>query len=265
MIYLRLIALAFSLFLTQPQLANATSDPGKDLQKAGIVERLSEKIDLSLVFEKDDGSKVPLGDLFTDNKPVIIAPVYFECPRLCTLTQTGLLETIANSELIIGEDYKVLSISFNDRETSKQSSKRAAVYREKFPENLKKYSDSWSFLTGEKASTEKLMKELGFKYEYDQGEFMHAAGIIIITPEGQISRYLYGIEYPARDFKLALVEAGQGKIGSFMNQALMFCFRYDHIKGQYSLAIWQIIRIVCSVIAIIILLCVFGLKIKEKK
>ena len=246
--------------------AAATSEPEKVPQKAGIIEHLETKIDLDLKFEKDDGTLISLADFFNKGKPVIIAPVYFECPRLCTLTQSGLLNSILESDLRMGSDYTVLSVSFNDKETSKQSSSRAAVYREKFPKENKNIDpSSWTFLTGSKQSVEKLMEQLGFKYEYDQGEYMHAAGIIFLTPDGRISRYLYGIEHRPNDFKLALVEAGQGKIGSYMHQALMFCFRYDHIKGQYTLAIWEIIRIVSSIIAVIVIAYFVYLRIKEKK
>ena len=252
------------LFLSS-SLAFAITDPKLVEQKAGIVERLNEDISLKLEFEQDNGETVELKKFFNQNKPVIIAPVYFECPKLCTLTQDGLLKSVSNSDLLIGKDYIVLSISFNHLESSKQSSKRASVYRDRFPQQLKANSDSWVFLTGKQASTEKLMTELGFKYEYDQGEYMHAAGVVFLTPGGKISRYLYGIEYSSRDFKLGLIEAAQGKIGSFMNQALMYCFSYDHIKGQYTLAIWKIIRIVCTIFVLFLLGYIVRLKIKESK
>lgn len=251
-------------FIFYPTKSFSTPDAKSVPQKAGIIERLGEQIDLNTSFENDDGQIIKLSDFFDGKKPVIIAPVYYECPRLCSLTQEGLLKSINQSDLIISKDYRVLSISFNDKETSKQSSKRAKAYRDQFSDNLKNMTYGWSFLTGNKTSTEALMTQVGFKYEYDQGEFMHAAGIIFVTPNGKISRYLYGVEYSQKDFKLALVEAAEGKIGSFMNQALMYCFRYDHIKGQYTLAIWKIIRIVCSIFVVIILSFVILLKVKEK-
>lgn len=257
-----LFLLLFSLI---PNITQAINDPKLIEQKAGINERLNESISLETEFTDDSGRTLPLGHFFNQNKPIIIAPVYFECPKLCTLTQDGLLKSISDSDLEIGKDYTVLSVSFNHKETTKQSSARASVYRDRFPDKLKNGANSWVFLTGNQESTEKLMTEVGFKYEYDNGEFMHAAGIIILTPSGKISRYLYGIAYSTRDFKLSLLEAAQGKIGNFMNQALMFCFSYDHIQGQYTLAIWKIIRIVCTLFVLVLLGYIVRLKFNESK
>jgi protein SCO1/2 len=260
---MRNLILFFYLLITFHS-AFATTEPASVPQKAGIIERLETQLDLNSQFEAQDGSIVKLSDYFNRGIPVIIAPVYFECPRLCTLTQNGLLQSVIDSELSLGKEYLVLSVSFNDKETSKQSVKRAEVYRDSIKSKKPELDgNSWFFLTGTKDPVEKLMDQLGFKYEYDQGEYMHAAGIIFITPEGKISRYLYGIEYRPTDFNLSLVEASQGKIGSFMHQAMMFCFRYDYTKGQYTLAIWEIIRIVCSIFALIILAFVIKLKFKE--
>ncbi len=240
-------------------------------QKAGIVQRLGEKIDLSLVFTDETGAKLPLSSFILQDKPLIIAPVYFECPRLCTLTQEGLVNSLSRLDLKLGVDYKILSVSINPRETSIIAAKKAEKYRSLL--NFSKFDkdnsaerankEGWKFLIGEQNSITTLMETLGFKYEIDKGEFLHAAGIIVLTPDGSISRYLLGIDYPKRDFTLALVEASQGKIGSLIDQVLMFCFRYDHIKGQYTFAIWAIIRIVSIGFAVVLLSALILLKRKE--
>jgi protein SCO1/2 len=232
-------------------------------QRAGIIEKLGNYISLDSTFTDDEGNTKDLSKRLKENLPTIIAPVYFECPRLCTLTQEGLLKAINQSSLTLGVDFQVLSVSFNHKETSIQAKERADVYHESIEEKEGLKASEWKFLVGEQNQVETLMKEIGFNYEYDQGEYMHAAGLIVIGPNGLISRYLYGIEFPKRDFELAIIEASEGKVGSFIDRALMFCFRYDHIQGQYTLAIWNIIRIVSVAFAIIMAGVLVLMRVKE--
>jgi protein SCO1/2 len=251
------------LFLLSIKTVYATDKPAQIPQKAGIIERSGNYIDLTLMFTDDMGKETNLQEIFDKDLPIIIAPVYFECPRLCTLTQEGLLKGIKSLELILGKDYQVLSVSFNHLEDSNKASERAKAYRKALASNEQIDPSKWKFLVGTKENVETLMTQIGFNYEYDQGEYMHAAGIIVLGPDGLISRYLYGIEFRPRDLKLALIEASEGKIGSFMNQALMFCFRYDHILGQYTLAVWNIIRVLCVFFMIVLVGFLIQLRVKE--
>lgn len=251
--------------LASPFIAQALSDPSNIEQRAGITEHLGEFIDPELEFTDETGRKLKFKDLYTLEKPIVIAPVYFECPRLCNFTQAGLLKTINKVRSTLNSDYVVLSVSFNSKEKFELAAKRAEKYREQIESKEETVKKGWKFLVGEEAEIHKLLNQIGFRYEFDQGEYMHAAGLIFLSPEGKIVRYLYGIEFQPRDFDLAISEAGVGKIGSVVRQALIFCFRYDHIKGQYTLAIWSIIRLVSIVFLIIIIAYLIGLRIKEKR
>ena len=225
--------------------AVATERPGDVPQEAAIVEHLDDPIDLSLQFRREDGSNVTLAQLMLENRPLIIAPVYFECPRLCQLTQSGLLKAINATDLILGKDYTVASVSFNSEEKPEEANAKAEKYRSLLT-NPEFKPKGWSFLVGSTASTASLMSRLGFGYKKDGTEFIHAAVIIVIMPGGKISRYPYGIEFPERDFRFSLVEAARGRIGSTVDKILFFCFRYDHFQGKYTLAIWNITRFICA-------------------
>jgi len=241
----------------------ATPDPSTISQRAGIIEKLGDHIDLDLIFSDDSGKTGTLRAILDPSKPTILAPVYYECPRLCTLTQEGLLKSINKLELDLGKDYQIISVSFNYKESSNLAAERSKAYRNGLNDKISPSSSSWKFLVGEKEQVEGLMTQIGFNYEFDQGEYMHAAGLVIISPSGLISRYLFGIEFPENDLKLALIEAGEGKVGSFFSKAMMFCFRYDHLKGQYTFAIWNLIRVV-SIAFVIVLAGILGyLRVKE--
>ncbi len=251
------------LALLPAQFCLALENPDEISQRAGIIERSGNYVSLDIELTDETGRRDTLGNFIEPGKPFIIAPVYFECPRLCTLTQEGLLKTILNSELKLGRDYQVFSISFNHLENSGQAKERSEAYQNSLDRQEGIDPQSWKFMVGTKENVEKLMDEIGFKYEYDKGEYMHAAGIIMLNSDGLIARYLYGIEFNPRDFKLGLLETAEGKLGSFLNQALMFCFRYDHIKGQYTLAIWNIIRILSTAFVIILIGFLIHLRVKE--
>ncbi len=257
--------IVLSLLFMVPSTGLAISDPTDIEQRAGITEHLGEFIDPSLEFTDEEGVKTSLQNILSRGLPVVIAPVYFECPRLCSFTQAGVIKTLNKIRSVPNSDFILLSISFNSKESYQLAMDRAAKYREQF-ENLDDHvRKGWKFMVGEESQIEKLLKSIGFKYEFDQGEFMHAAGLIFLSPQGKIVRYLYGIEFPTRDFDLAVSEASEGKVGSFLNKALIFCFRYDHLKGQYTLAIWRIIQTVSILTVVILLFYLILLKIKEKR
>ncbi len=217
-------------------------DPAQDV---GLDQRLGEQVPLDLSFRDEQGREVVLRELF-GRRPVVIALVYYECPMLCTLVLNGMVRTFRALALDLGTDYEVITVSIDPRETPELAARKKAQYLETYRANSQRpaAASGWHFLTGEPASIDALARAIGFRYAYDEqsGEFAHASGIVIATPEGVLSRYLYGIEYITRDLRLALVEASQGQVGTLVDQVLLLCFHYDPATGRYGLAIMAVLR-----------------------
>ena len=229
--------------LTASTLQPAPNQLPEAVRNVGIDQRLNEQLPLDLVFRDENGKAVQLGDYFRE-KPVILTLVYHECPMLCSEVLDGLLRTLRVLKFNIGKDFDVITVSFNPEED-------ATIARSVKETYLKRYrregaEAGWHFLTGEQPSIEKLTKAVGFRYGYDSAKklYVHAAGIMLVTPQGRLSRYFYGIEFPAKDLRLGLVEASQNKIGSVVDQVLLYCYHYDPATGTYGLVIMTIIRII---------------------
>ena len=225
--------------------APATSSPSSmlpaDLADVTFEQRLGEALPLDAMFRDEEGREVLLGSYFGE-KPVIIALVYYDCPMLCTLTLTGLTSGLKPLAFDAGEEFEVLVVSFDHRETPEMA---AAAKKE----TLARYgrdgtAAGWHFLTGDQAPIRRLADAMGFSFKLQEetGEFSHAAGIVIATPEGKSARYLYGIDYAPKALRLALVEASENRIGSAVDQVLLFCYRYDPSTGQYSAAVLNLVR-----------------------
>ncbi len=231
-----------------------------------IEQRLNQKIEPDLIFLNEEGERVSLKQYF-NNKPVIIAPAYFECPRLCTLIYNGLVEVIQSSKLYPGKDYIIISISFNPEEEYTLAKEKAINYRKQL-EHVPIGKDDWIFLVADPAYPENpkiLLNALGYYYKKDGADYSHPAAIIFLTPEGKISKYLYGIEFLSRDFRFALVDASQGKIGTPVDTILMTCFRYDSLQGKYAPFAWGFMRLGGIFILILILSLITILIFLEKK
>jgi protein SCO1/2 len=199
------------------------------------------------------------------SKPVILSFVYYGCPRLCSMQLTGLLKSLRALSFNAGRDFEVLNISFDPREKPPLAAQKKAAYVEGY--RRAGGESGWHFLTGEPAAIQRLTNAAGYRFEYDphNDQFSHASGIIIVTPDGRLSRYFYGIEYSTRDLRLALVEASAGKIGSLVDQALLYCFDYDPQTGKYSMAIMRSIRAGAVLIVSIILWFVFRSLRRERR
>jgi len=217
--------------------ANDTRPPA--LQGVGIDQRLNQQVPLDLMFRDEAGKPVRLGDYF-GSKPVILALVYYKCPMLCTLTLNGLERTMRVMPLDVGNQYSVVTVSFDPHETP-------ALAAAKKQEYLAHYerpggAAGWHFLTGEESSIRQLTDIVGFHYNYDpkSGQYAHTTGL---TPQGKIARYFYGVEFSPRDLRLSLVEASANKIGSPVDEILLFCFHYDPATGKYGLAIMRVIQL----------------------
>jgi len=238
-------------FLLAVSPATAIDQPITQLKTLSPKDSLGRKLSLQLEFSNSTGQKVPLSSFFTDNRPVIIVPGYFSCPRLCGLVYGGVGKLIKELRLEPGKDYHVLSVSFDEKETTARAKKREDEYREKST----KPGSFWHFLHGETPQIAKLMNELGFEYLRDKGEFAHAAAIYVVTPEGVVSQYFSGVQFSRFDLRLALVEASEGRVGSFFDQALLYCFGFDHVKGKYA---W-VVSATLKIAGILIILLVGGL------
>ncbi|MGH7884770.1 MAG: SCO family protein, partial [Thermodesulfobacteriota bacterium] len=207
-------------------------------------ERLSSKADIDTEFSDSKGKLTKLSSYFEEEKPVIINLAYFTCPRVCTFGTDGLLEAINELEALdLGKDYKVLTISFNDKETPSIAKEKSKRYIDSLRNGLSG-RNNWEFLTGDEENIVKLTNSLGFKFKEDKGEFAHPSGIMILTPDGTISRYLYGIQYNKKDLRLALIEASESKIGKsqLFNSVLLFCYKFDPVGKRYALQALNIVK-----------------------
>jgi len=211
----------------------------------GIDQNLNAQIPLELTFKDETGQTVRLSKYF-QQKPVVLALVYYECPMLCDMVLNGLTHTMEQISLNLGTDFDVVTVSFNPKETWQLAAAKKGNYVEKY--QRKGAAEGWHFLTGEEDAIKKLADTAGFHYKYDPitKQFAHASGIMVLTPTGRIARYFYGIEYKPRDFRLGLVEASQNKIGTLADQFLLFCFHYDPMTGKYGSIIQHVTEVVSS-------------------
>ncbi len=215
-----------------------------DLKEIGIDEKLGETIDLDVDFINQDGEQVKLSRFFNE-KPVVINMLYLSCPRICTFALDGSLEVInETNDLKIGTDYEFLSISFNPEETDLISAEKSKKYYSGFKDKSINPENGWSFLTSDSENINKLTQAIGYNFKKDGEEYAHPSALVVLTPEGKVSRYLYGLQHNPKDFKLALIESSDGKIGksSLANKVLLFCYQFDPIGKRYALKALNIVK-----------------------
>ncbi len=213
-----------------------------ETKKIGFVTVLGGKLDKTLTFTDAEGKTVTLGDLLTPGIPTIFVPVYYSCPRLCGLLLNGFVELIKKIDLTMGTEYKVITLSFKPEETADLAKgKSNSVFAEINRPDVN--TSNWRFLVGAEANIKQLMDQIGFRYEKDGDEYAHSSGFIVLTPDGEISQYFTGIEFPAWDVRLSLVEASKGSIGSTIDHILLFCYSFDPSKGKYTWVAFNILRI----------------------
>jgi protein SCO1/2 len=219
-----------------------TPPPG--VSEVDVVERLNEPIPRDLRFVDAFQNQVRLDDYLGRDKPVVLSLVYFDCPMLCSLVEKGLVKGLSESGLALGKDYAALTVSMNARDTPRQAAAAQAGYVGHLAHRETATALDWAFLTGGEANIHALAEALGFKYRWDQStqQFEHPAVIFVLTPAGRISRYLYGVEFLARDLRLAVVEASQGRVGTTLDRVLLKCFRYDPTSRRYRLVAVNFVR-----------------------
>jgi len=223
------------------------------MQQVGIDQNLGAELPAELTFTDSEGTEVRLGDLFGE-RPVILALVYYECPMLCTVSTEGLLSALRPLSLELGEDFDVVTVSIDPGETPDVAAAEKATYVEEYGRHHEGTGDGWHALTGDAEAIAALADVVGFRYVYDEQRDMyaHAAGIVVVTPARTLARYFYGVVYPTRDLRLALVEASGGAVGNRADQVLLLCYQYDPVKGKYGFVVWGAVRVlgVATVLAL---------------
>ena len=211
------------------------------LQEVGLDQKLNAQVPLDLKFKDEDGRAVTLGQYF-GKRPVILTLNYYECPMLCTEVLNGLVSSLSVMNFTIGKEFDVVTVSFDPRDTPELAKQKKAAYLGRY--KRAGAETGWHFLTGSPHEIAVLTRAVGFRYAYNEkvGQFAHASGVMVATPEGRLSHYFYGIEYGPRDLRLSLVEASDHKIGSAVDQVLLACFHYDPSSGRYSMTIMTVVR-----------------------
>jgi protein SCO1/2 len=221
---------------------NSSSGLPLALRNVGFEPPLNGQIPLSLRFKDETGRDVALGDYF-HGKPVLLALVYYGCPMLCNQVEQGVVGSLKMLSFNPGTDYEVVFVSFDSRESAEMAAQKKTAVLGHF--QRPQTAAGWHFLTGSQDSIDGITQAANFRYSFDAKTniFAHASGIMLLTPEGRISRYFYGVEYPSRDVRLGLVDASAGKIGNPIDHLLLYCFQYDPSTARYSTTILRIIRI----------------------
>jgi len=218
--------------LAAPRVHAADERPAA-LRDVGYDQHVGEPLPLDLAFTDENGRTVRLGDYF-GRTPVVLVPAYYHCPMLCPLVQSGITSALRALAFDVGREFTVVTFSFDPTDTPSQAAARKAAaladYRRPGAEA------GWHFLTGDEAAIRALTRSIGFRYAWDDAakQFAHASGVVVATPDGHVARYFFGIEYAPKDLRLALVEASAGRIGSVVDQLLLFCFHYDPATGRYT-------------------------------
>lgn len=228
-----------------PSQAGVSSGLPPVLKTVGIDQNLNGQLPFDAEFKDENGNAVKLGNYFGKGRPVILALVYYECPMLCNEVLNGLTGSLKGMSFDAGKDFDVIAISFDARENDKPElakNKKASYLARYERENAE---NGWHFLTGTQSEIDKVTKAVGFNYQFDEAtnQFAHAGGITLITPDGKISKYFYGIDYAPKDLKLGLMEASEGKIGNPAEKLYLYCFHYDPATGKYGLAILKVLRL----------------------
>ena len=212
------------------------------LREIGFDQNLDQPVPLDAAFTDEHGRIVRLGEYF-GTRPVVLAFAYYDCPMLCTLVLNGLTSALSVSSLEPGKDFEIVTVSFDPRDTPKTAAAKKASYLERY--KRAGAVTGWHFLTGGRPSIDRLTKAAGFRYVWDSetGQFAHPTGIAVLTPDGRLARYLFGVEYGPRDLRLAIVEASAGKVGTPVDSLLLYCYHYDPMTGRYGLIVMRALRL----------------------
>ncbi len=212
------------------------------LQNVGIEQRLDAQVPPDLAFVDDTGRSVKLGDYF-GKKPLILNLVYYNCTMLCGEALAGLAGSMKMIKFDVGNEFDVVTVSFNPKETTADAAAKKAEYIKRY--GRMSAARGWHFLTGSAESINALTKAVGFQYQYDatRNQYAHATAIMVLTPQGHISRYFYGVDFPPKDLRMGLVEASHEKIGNAVDQVLLYCYHYDPATGKYGAVVSNMLKL----------------------
>ena len=222
------------------------------LKEIGVAEKLGSSVTLTeFTFRDEQGENVKLDRYFQRGVPVLLTLIYYQCPNLCNFMLNGLVQSLKDLSWTPGEQFEIVTVSINPHETPDLAQAKKDSYFKVY--QRPKAAKGWHFLTGDEDQIKKLADQIGFRYRYDPAEkqYAHSAVVSVLTPEGKISRYLYGIEYSPKDLRLALLEASQGKIGTVVDRILLFCYKYDPLTRKYSVYLTKLMQVGCVATALI--------------
>jgi protein SCO1/2 len=240
-------------------------DSVAELKGIDVDDHLGETLPLDLEFVNEDGQTVKLGDYFGQGKPVIVMMGYYECPMLCNLVFNGLSDAVKELGWVPGEKYQIVTVSIDPKETPELATAKKANYIKSL--GMPDAGAGWAFLTGQQDQIDRLADAIGFKYYYvdERDEYAHPAVLTLTTEEGRMSRYLFGIAYPKKDIKLAILEASEGKVGSVLDKIILYCYHYDPDSGSYTVFARNVMSIAGVVMVIVFGTFIGALWRREKK
>jgi protein SCO1/2 len=242
-----------------------TDTPPKLLEAVRIDEQLGSAVPLDAELVGADGRPWRLGEAFDGTRPVVLALVYYDCPMLCGLILSGVARAMRENGLELGRDYEAVTVSFDPREKPAQAAERRRGYLQSLGRDDQ--GRLWPFTVASDASARRLAGAVGFRYAWDEKtrEWAHMAAIFVLTPQGKVSRYLYGIEYPPKDFRLSVVEAAGGKVGTSFDRFLLTCYRYDPASRKYEPYAWGFVRAGAALVMVALFGLIAGLVWRERR
>jgi protein SCO1/2 len=239
---MRKLSVSLLILLFGAQGARAQGPADSILAEVGVEQKLNAAVPLDLTFKDEHGNDVKLGQLF-HGKPVVLSLVYYECPMLCSMTLNGLVKSLRPLAFNVGDEFQVVTISFDPREKSDLAAAKKNTYVTDYGRSGAQ--SGWHFLTGSQESIRQLTETVGYRYKWDEktNQWAHASAIMILTADGRVSQYLYGIEFSSRDLRLSLIQASQNKVGTLVDRVLLYCYHYDPATGKYGFAIMNVVRV----------------------
>lgn len=213
------------------------------LENVTFKQRLNAQLPLDAQFKDESGRDVTLGHYFASERPVVLAFVYYGCPMLCTQVMNGISRAVKVLPFTAGKDFDVVFISFDPRDKPVTAAAKKTALMNYW--SMQNQSGAWHFLTGEESQIKRVTSAAGFFYMWDEKtqQFAHLSGVLVLTPDGHLSRYFYGVEYSPKELRLALVESGQGQIGSVVDELLLYCYHYDPANGRYGAVVMNLVRL----------------------
>jgi len=260
------VLLAAAAMAAVPSAAQDRSEPTpKALERVGVEEHLDRPLPLELPLVDEEGRTVALGAYLGPGTPMILTLNYYRCPMLCTYELNGLVQGMKGLPWSAGREFEVVTVSIDPRELPALARAKKRTYVDSY--GRPGAENGWHFLTGSPASIEALTRAAGFQYEYDgeTDQYAHAAVILLVTPDGRVSRYLYGVQFDPATLKLGLLEASKGKIGSAFERFILYCYHYDSNQGRYALAAMKIMRAGAALTVLVLGTVVSGFWVRDRR